>query len=223
MAKQYKCTNYGVCPEADKDTLFQEVDLEEVDGKYICPKCKQELELLEKGGGKGKGKLIGIIAAAVVVLGGGTTAAIVLTGGDKEKDKPVDIVTDIPEPENENSVFDPGTDSAPQQPAEIQPEQPVEIQPEQPTELQPVKTAPASTRYNLGWGSYEGPMQSGKPHGIGGEVKVTATYSIDLKNGSFKQVAKGDKLVNTKFKEGKLVQGYIHHANGEQESFIIGN
>lgn len=65
-------------------------------------------------------------------------------------------------------------------------------------------------------------MKGGKPHGIGGEITVTKTYSIDLKNGSFKQVVKGDKIVNTKFKEGKLVQGYIHHSNGEQESFTIG-
>lgn len=212
MAKQYKCTNYGVCPEADKDTLFQEADLEEVDGKYICPKCKQELEPLEKGGGKGKGKLIAIIAAVVVVLGGGG-AAIALGGGDEKKDEPAAAVTDVPELEGEESDLDLEQVPEPQQPA----------QPEKPAEPQPVKPAPAPTGYNLGWGTYEGPMQSGKPHGIGGEVKVTSSYSIDLKNGSFKQVAKGDKLVNTKFKDGKLVQGYIHHANGEQESFIIGN
>lgn len=77
--------------------------------------------------------------------------------------------------------------------------------------------------YALGWGTYEGPMQGGKPHGIGGEVKVSKSYSIDLKNGSSKQVFRGDKLVNTKFLNGKLVQGYIHRSNGEQESFVIGN
>ncbi len=212
MAKQYKCTNYGVCSEADKDTIFQEADLEEVDGKYICPKCKQELEPLETRGGKGKGKLIAIIAAVVVVLGGGG-AAIALSGGDKKQDETASAVTNVPEPEGEESDLDLEQVSEPQQPA----------QPEKPAEPQPVKPAPAPTGYNLGWGIYEGPMQSGKPHGIGGEVKVTSSYSIDLKNGSFKQVAKGDKLVNTKFKEGKLVQGYIHHVNGEQESFIIGN
>lgn len=202
MAKQYKCTNYGVCPEADKDTLFQEADLEEVDGKYICPKCKQELEPLEKGGGKGKGKLIAIIAAVVVVLGGGG-AVIALGGGDEKQDETAAAVTNVPELEGEESDLEQVPE--PQQPA------------------QPVKPATAPTGYNLGWGTYEGPMQSGKPHGIGGEVKVTSSYSIDLKNGSFKQIARGDKLVNTKFKDGKLVQGYIHHANGEQESFIIGN
>lgn len=212
MAKQYKCTNYGVCSEADKDTLFQEADLEEVDGKYICPKCKQELEPIEKGGGKGKGKLIAIIAAVVVVLGGGV-AAIALGGGDEKQDETASTGTNVTELEGEESDLDLEQVTETQQPE----------QPENPAEPQPVKPAPAPTGYNLGWGTYEGPMQSGKPHGIGGEVKVTSSYSIDLKNGSFKQVAKGDKLVNTKFKEGKLVQGFIHHANGEQESFIIGN
>lgn len=208
MAKQYKCTNYGVCTEADKDTIFQEADLEEVDGKYICPKCHQELEPLEKGGGKGKGKMIGIIAAAVVVLGG-AGAAIALSGGDDKKEEPAAAVTDIPEIDGEESDLD---FEEVEEPAAPEPEP-----------APAPKPAAQPSGYNLGWGTYEGPMQGGKPHGIGGEVKVTKAYAIDLKNGKSKQVEKGDRLVNTKFKEGKLVQGYIHHANGEQESFIIGN
>lgn len=208
MANRYKCTNYGICAEADKETVFQETDLEEVDGKYVCPKCGQELEPLDKGGsGDGKGKLIAIIAAAVVVLGGGG-AAIALSGGkeDKKLDTPPEVVDPAPELDGEESDLD-------------LEETPVTPEPPKP---QPAPK-PSSNTYNLGWGTYEGPMQGGKPHGLGGEVKVTKAYTIDLKNGSSKQVAKGDKLVSTKFKEGKLVQGYIHHANGEQESFIIGN
>lgn len=80
MSKTYKCTNYGICTEAEKETVFQETDLEEVDGKFICPKCKQELEEIDGGGGHGK--LIAIIAAAVIVLGGGTAA--LLLGGKGE-------------------------------------------------------------------------------------------------------------------------------------------
>ena len=219
MAKQFKCTNYGVCTEADKDTVFVDTDLEEVDGKYVCPKCGQELEPLEKGGnGGGKGKLIAIIAAAAVVLGGGG-AAIALCGTDDDNapQEPamVDTVNVL---EGEESDLDPQEAPVTQQQEQPQQQQePVTTTPAQPA------TTPSSNSYSLGWGTYEGPMQGGKPHGIGGEVKVTKAYTIDLKNGSSKQVARGDRLVNVKFKDGKLVQGYIHRANGEQESFIIGN
>lgn len=204
MAKQFKCSNYGVCPEADKETIFQETDLEEVDGKYVCPKCGQELEMIEKGGG-GKGKLIGIIAAAVVVLGGG--GAALLLGG--KKDKPEAAPVAVEQPVAEEPVAD----------------EPVVEEPvvEEPAKAPEAPKPASSTTYNLGWGTYEGPMQSGKPHGMGGEIKVTKAYTIDTKNGASKQVASGDKIVSCKFLNGKLVQGYIHHANGQQESLYIGN
>ena len=207
MAKQFKCSNYGICPEADKETIFQETDLEEVDGKYVCPKCGQELEVIEKGGG-GKGKLIGIIAAAVLVLGGG--GAALLLGG--KKDKPEKDPVAVEEPVVE-------------EPAVVEPvvEEPVVEEPAPEAPKPASKPAANPTSYNLGWGTYEGPMQGGKPHGMGGEIKVNKDYQIDMKNGSFKSVSKGDKIVSCKFNSGKLVQGYIHHANGQQESLYIGN
>lgn len=208
MAKQFKCSNYGVCPEADKETIFQEVDLEEVDGKYVCPKCGQELEVIEKGGG-GKGKLIGIIAAAVVVLGGG--AAALLLGGKKDAPEPAPVAMEQPVAE-EPAVEEPVV------------EEPVVEEPAKAPETPKQTPKPtSSTTYNLGWGTYEGPMQGGKPHGMGGEIKVNKAYTIDTKNGASKQVASGDKIVSCKFLNGKLVQGYIHHANGQQESLYIGN
>jgi len=155
MAKQFKCSNYGVCPEADKETIFQEVDLEEVDGKYVCPKCGQELEVIEKGGG-GKGKLIGIIAAAVVVLGGG--AAALLLGGKEDAPEPAPMAMEQPVAE-EPAVEEPVV------------EEPVVEEPAKAPETPKQTPKPtSSTTYNLGWGTYEGPMQGGKPHGMGGEI-----------------------------------------------------
>ena len=208
MAKQFKCSNYGICPEADKETIFQEVDLEEVDGKYVCPKCGQELEVIEKGGGAGKGKLIAIIAAAVLILGGG--GAALLLGGKKDKPEKEPVAVEEPVVE---------------EPAIVEPvvEEPVVEEPAPEAPKPASKPAANPTSYNLGWGTYEGPMQGGKPHGMGGEIKVNKDYQIDMKNGSFKSVSKGDKIVSCKFNAGKLVQGYIHHANGQQESLYIGN
>lgn len=206
MAKQYKCSNYGVCPEADKDTIFVETDLEEVDGKYVCPHCHQELEELKgKGGGGGKGKLIGIIAAAVVVLGGGS--ALLFGGKDKSK-----------EPVKEEPVIE---TPAPAVEPESVPE--VEPVPETKPEVKEKPAAPKQSGYNLGWGRYEGPMSGGVPHGLDGEVTVTRNYTLDLKKGgATRELKPGDKITGCKFKEGKLVSGYIHYSNGSAEKVTIG-
>ena len=69
MEKQYKCTNYGVCIEADKETIFQEAELEEVDGKLVCPKCGQEVEEIKKK--VFPWKTVAAIVIAAVVIGAG--------------------------------------------------------------------------------------------------------------------------------------------------------
>lgn len=216
MSKTYKCTNYGICTEAEKETVFQETDLEEVDGKFICPKCKQELEEIDGGGGHGK--LIAIIAAAVIVLGGGTAA--LLLGGKGEGtpseavEQPPVVDPPVAEPdttsqdevielEGEESDLDDETGNEKPQPTPT---------PDPPSE---------PTTYDLGWGTYKGEMQGGKPHGTG-TVVVTKAHSIDLKNGTSRQVNKGDKLKSAIFKNGKLTQCYIHYANGEVETITIG-
>ena len=218
MSKTYKCTNYGICTEAEKETVFQETDLEEVDGKFICPKCKQELEEIDGGGGHGK--LIAIIAAAVIVLGGGTAA--LLLGGKGEGtpseavDQPPVVDPPVAEPdttsqdevielEGEESDLDDETGNEKPQPTPT----PTPDPPSEPT------------TYDLGWGTYKGEMQGGKPHGTG-TVVVTKAHSIDLKNGTSRQVNKGDKLKSAIFKNGKLTQCYIHYANGEVETITIG-
>lgn len=270
MAKQFKCSNYGVCPEADKETIFQETDLEEVDGKYVCPKCGQELEVIEKGGG-GKGKLIAIIAGAVVVLGGG---AFLLFGGkeDAPKEIAVETVTISPaaltlsetDPYDLAAVILPkdATDKTivwassderiisidanghirAENPGEatvtataggvsgtcVITVKPIEIDGEESDlDKEPAPKpapAPAPTSYNLGWGRYAGPMQGGKPHGLDGEVTVTKSYTIDLKKGGeTRTVNPGDKITGCKFKDGKLVSGYIHYKNGSGEKITIGS
>ena len=185
MAKTYKCTNYGICTEAEKETVFQETDLEEVDGKFICPKCKQELE--EINGGGGHGKLIAIIAAAVIVLGGGTAALLLGGKGDGTPSEAVEQPPVVDPP-----VAEPDTTSQ-DEVIELEGEE-SDLDDETGNENPQPEPTPKSepTTYNLGWGTYEGRMQGGKPHGIG-TVVVTKAHSIDLKNGTSRQVSKGDR------------------------------
>lgn len=215
MSKTYKCTNYGICTESEKETVFQETDLEEVDGKFVCPKCGQELEEIEKKPGV-NWKLIAIIAAAVIVLGGGTAALLLGGKGDGTPSEAVEQPPVVDPP-----VAEPDTTSQ-DEVIELEGEE-SDLDDETGNENPQPEPTPKSepTTYNLGWGTYEGRMQGGKPHGIG-TVVVTKAHSIDLKNGTSRQVSKGDRLVDAKFKNGKLTQCYIHYANGEVETITIG-
>lgn len=219
MAKTYKCTNYGICTEADKATIFHETDLEEVDGKFVCPKCGQELEEIEKKPGV-NWKLIAIIAAAVIVLGGGTAALLLGGKGDGAKGEAVEQPPVIDPPVAEPDTTSPDEVIKPEGEKSDLDDETGDENP-QPTPTPTPDPPSEPTTYDLGWGTYKGEMQGGKPHGTG-TVVVTKAHSIDLKNGTSRQVNKGDKLKSAIFKNGKLTQCYIHYANGEVETITIG-
>lgn len=199
------CKNYEECGLADSKEI-QEVEKT----NFVCEECGKTLYEQNspiKNAKTSKLPLLLLIAAGLVLLGGGGFAVTHWGGKDKAKNGgEIEIVEEEYELEGEESDLDDEEEIV-----------------ETPVDTKSTGTTIQPSGYALGWGTYEGPMQGGKPHGIGGEVKVSKSYSIDLKNGSSKQVFRGDKLVNTKFVNGKLVQGYIHRSNGEQESFVIGN
>lgn len=77
--------------------------------------------------------------------------------------------------------------------------------------------------YSLSYGSYTGPATNGIPDGINGEVKVTRGFNLDLKSGGATlRLEPGDRIVNCKFRNGKIVQGFLKRANGEGKNFNIG-
>ena len=94
------------------------------------------------------------------------------------------------------------------------------------TDAEIAKTPETTQKYDykLSWGTYEGKMQNGVPHGIGGEVTVTSSFCIDFKDGKGGKtfIGPGDRIANCKFVEGRFVSGIIHHANGQQESVNVG-
>lgn len=55
------------------------------------------------------------------------------------------------------------------------------------------------------FGTYSGPA-----NGLGGEIKVTRAYSLDLRNSAHEklELLPGDVITRTKFKDGELVSGY---------------
>lgn len=76
--------------------------------------------------------------------------------------------------------------------------------------------------YNLGWGTYSGPMKNEKPHGKFGKVTVTSTHTIDLESldGAKIIVYSGDVIV-TNFENGRLRFGEVRHKDGSSEMFSI--
>ncbi|MBR5352596.1 MAG: Ig-like domain-containing protein [Bacteroidales bacterium] len=76
---------------------------------------------------------------------------------------------------------------------------------------------------NVGYGSYSGPMKGGKAHGVGGTIRVSSRYSIDLKDGrgSRLEVYPGETIENTKFDNGQLRAGELHRNDGTRKWFNI--
>lgn len=92
------------------------------------------------------------------------------------------------------------------------------IPPEEPDPTPPVDTR-TSGKVSVGYGTYDGPLSNGKAHGIGGEIIVTSTYTIDLKKASGETVTvhRGDKIMNVKMENGRLRQGEIHFNDGTRK------
>ena len=241
MAKTYKCTNYGICAEADKGTVFQETDIEEVDGKFVCPKCGQELEEIEKKSGVNWKLIISILFAIAIAT---ATFFIIKQSSSKNKYqyrrqqeiadslRRVSLRRDslridslkkaatrasliIDSLKGASAIDSLRIDSLRR--AAIKDSLRIDSLRRIPQKREP-------TKYSLGWGVFEGQMRNGKPNGIG-VVTVTKTYYIDLKDMSSRKVmvTKGDMIKGAIFKNGKLNQGTIHFANGEQEQINIGN
>lgn len=227
MAKTYKCTNYGICTEAEKETIFQESDIEEVDGKFVCPKCGQELEEIKKKPGANWKIIISVLFAIAIVIAAFFVIKQSSCGNNNQ------------DPDREKAIIDSlRRDSIRRDSLRIDSlKRAARLDSLKIDSLTRASTIDSlmidslknnqrkreSTRYSLDWGIYEGQMRNGKPNGIG-VVTVTKTYYIDLKDMSSRKVkvTKGDVIKGAIFKNGKLNQGIIHFANGERESINIG-
>lgn len=219
--KQYRCLNVGNCDKANKKEKFTIPEGEDLK----CPSCGMEMLQEVKGGGLPAWALA-LVAVAVIAVG---VFLFLPKGGESvEPTEPVeteevDEVDDEETEEPENY----GNDEE-----EMVPDTVVVVETDTVTVekvdtvvVEKEKTVVVSnslTNYNLGWGLYTGEGKSGKPHGVG-DVKVTKSYSIDLKSGGKTiDVNSGDRIVRAKFDNGKLVRGTVKFANGTTKAFNIG-
>ena len=92
----------------------------------------------------------------------------------------------------------------------------------EPTEPKPERSSNGTI--NLGYGIYEGHVSGGKANGIGGEIRFTRSYTIDLKkaSGETVEVEAGDRMINVKMKDNRIIQGLLKRQDGSQRMIIIG-
>lgn len=104
-----------------------------------------------------------------------------------------------------------------------EPEPAPESEPGQEPKVNNPKPVSGDATLSLGCGTYSGPVNNGKPDGMGGTFTFRSAYTLDLKDGMGTTVAlsPGDKIVSTKFVNGKFVQGEIHFAD-QSRKYVTG-
>ncbi len=227
--KKGVCKNFDNCDLADKQEI-QEVESTE----FKCSECGKDLyEIQTKTATTTPNKKLLIVIVAVVVIGGGVAAALLL-GAKKESipiPEPVPIEEtirgkDVPEPVENESIDnnkEVKNDSLKTSMLDLIKSE-KNTEPEKATKPKQITTNHTqSTSYDLGWAKYEGPKKGGKPHGVGGTLRITRRYSIDLKDGlgSTLDVYPGETIENTKFDNGQLRAGELHRHDGTRPYFNI--
>lgn len=98
----------------------------------------------------------------------------------------------------------------PIEPSDIPEKKALSQSPQKPKE----NPVPQSKLY-VPFGTYSGPS-----NGLNGEIAVTKSYSLDLRNAQHQtiELLPGDIITHTKFKDGELVSGYWHRGS-EGQSF----
>lgn len=218
--KQYRCLNVGNCDKANKKKEFTIPEGEDLK----CPECGMEMLQEVKGGLPSW--IIALVAVAVIAVG-----VIVFWPKGGESAEPTDpegieqIGDDEEYYEETEEPVDDGEEEMVPDTVVVEKVDTVTVEKVDTVVVEKEKTVVVSnslTNYNLGWGLYTGEGKSGKPHGIG-DVKVTRSYSIDLKSGGKTiDVNNGDKIINAKFDNGKLIRGTVKFTSGTTKYFNIG-
>ena len=183
------------CPNCESGEVFKIRATEE----FVCPECGEPLK--EVPGPGGNKKLYAVIAAVVIVAAGASCFLF----SEMVEQPDTTTVQPIETPVQDTPVVE-------------------EPQAEQ-TKAEDTPAVSHQTKPALDWGKYDGPLNgNGEPHGTMGTVIVTKTHVIDLKTSDGKTVTvkSGDKIIDCKFLDGRLVRGEIHFANGERQVIEIG-
>ena len=233
--KEHQLVRYGQCLnehcEKCKNKEIQQIPMRK---EFVCEECGKPLFEVQpqRSWFEKNRKVVITTIVAVIVIGGG----IVWFSNSRENSVPqVKAATDsvaVNQIDTTNTPEQPNTTVSSEEKQSTNDATPAQdvmpAQSEQKTATKSVSSTPkteiaSNNSARLKCGKYEGPMSGGKPHGIGGTINVTSSYTIDLKDGNGGKVTleAGDRISNTKFKNGVLQQGQLIRSNGERK-FLSG-
>ena len=216
---------YGQCLNEDCEKCKRK-DIQQIPMRkdFVCEECGKPLfEVQPRRSWFDKNRKAVITAiVAVVIIGGGVAW---FSNSEKTPVPQTKTVTDsVAVNQIDTTKTAEQTDvtaaSEQNQSAEnVTPTQPEQKTATNATSSKPKTEAASSNGARLKCGKYEGPMSGGRPNGIGGTITVTSSYTIDLKDGNGGKVTleAGDRISNTKFKNGVLQQGQLIRSNGERK------
>lgn len=227
--KERQLVRYGQCLNEDcekcKKKEIQQIPIRK---DFVCEECGKplfEVQPQRSWFDKNRKAIITAIVA-VVIIGGGI--AWFSNSGDAPIPQTKTVtdsvaVNQIDTTKTAEQVEETAASEQRQSAEDVTPTQPEQKTATNATESKPKTETASSNSARLKCGKYEGPMSGGKPNGIGGSITVTSSYTIDLKDGNGGKVTleAGDRISNTKFKNGVLQQGQLIRSNGERK-FLSG-
>lgn len=210
--KEHLRYRYGICLN-DSCSKCKSKEVQQIAARkdFVCEECQKPLRecpppksFWDKYGKLiiGAGVLIVIICAVVLImLNRKSGSEIVFEPGtdsveviDTINPLPVDTIAPISDEEKSDTIIKNGenkavTDTVPNK-SKDKPE--------------------SGSRIQVPFGIYSGPQT-----GLDGEIKVTRSYTLDLRNASHESIEllPGDVITRTKFKNGELVSGYWHRGS----------
>lgn len=220
--KEHLRFRYGICLN-DGCSKCKSKEVQQIAARkdFICEECKKPLRECPppKSSWNKYGKII--IGASVAVIAGAAIWFFGFRSTESETYVESQIVGAISK--SGNPVGEPGNiadkfgDSADKSDDSV--DEPGNIAdkldaPADKSDDNPKRPVPAPS-IRVPFGTYSGPA-----NGLDGEIKVTRSYTLDLRNATHDKIEllPGDKITHTKFKNGELVQGYWHRGS-ESRSF----
>lgn len=218
--KEHLRYRYGICLN-ETCSKCKSKDVQQIPARkeLVCEECQKPLRecpppksFWDKYGKMIIGAIVVVVAAIIVLL-------FVFPSSDSEESATDTVVTEGVDVSGQVIIEEPATitentDSAntvKEVEDTVMKETPA-VSPQPTTEPQP---ATPTSSIKVPFGTYSGPAS-----GLDGEIKVTRSYTLDLRNAAHEtiELLPGDVITRTKFKNGELVSGYWRRGS-ESRSF----
>lgn len=223
---------YGLCLN-DQCSKCKSKEVQQLAARkdFVCEECGKQLREVAppKTTWEKYGKFI-LGGVGAVVVAGGVVLALSLGGEDPKPTKEQGqspVTAQIPVEGNDSVKQDTAkVDTVKSQVPEA-PKVSETLEAKQPKASQTSarQTAAGSSKSgttNLGYATYTGPIQGGKPHGVGGRLVFKSSHVIDSKDPKGRVAEAGDYVLG-EFANGHLVQGKWYGAdNVVKGSILIG-